>query len=204
MITAEQLGFYSIAFFLATSLKDLVEKLTFNVWFPLLSETYRENKENLSIVYYGIRQKLDIVIYFCVELLYVTAPLIIEILYDDRYIEAGWMLQLLAITILGSGFRLGSSLLLSMGNPQVGTIAVAVRAAALIFMLPLSYEYYGMYGAVLSIAVNPLFETPVILWFFARYKVISWYKEFMYLPLIGVGYFIGELLLALLTRLYEL
>jgi len=203
LITAEQLGFYSIAFFLASSLKDLVEKLTFNVWFPLLSETYRDNKERLAIVYYGIRQKLDLVIYFCVGLLYVTAPLIIDILYDDRYLNTGWMLQVLAITIIGSSFRLGSSLLLSMGNPQAGTIAVAVRAVALVLMIPLGYEHYGMYGAVWSIAINPLFEIPVILWFFSRYKIISWYKEFMFLPIIGVGYFVGELLLALFSRLYE-
>jgi len=199
LITAEQLGFYSIAFFLATSLKDLVEKLTFNVWFPLLSQTYRENKERLTIVYYGIRQKLDVVIYFCVGLLYITAPFIIDILYDERYSDAGWMLQMLAVTIIASTFRLGSTLLLSMGNPKVGTVAVAIRAVALMTMVPYSFGNYGLQGAIWAIAVNPLFEIPVILWFFARYKIVSWYREFMFIPIAGVGYVIGVLLLSLLS-----
>lgn len=194
LITAEQLGFYAIAYFLATSLKDLIEKLTSNVWFPMLSQVHREEKEKIITVYYGIRRRLDLVIYLSVGLLYSLAPLIIQILYDDRYQAAGWMLQILAITIIGSSFRLGSTLLLSMGNPKVGTIAVALRAIALVIMIPYGYDNYGLHGAVWAIAINPLFEIPVILWFFSRYQLISWFKEIMFLPMIGIGYGLGHLL----------
>jgi len=197
LITAEELGFYSIAFFLAISLKDLVEKLTFNVWYPLLSKTYRENKQHLSEVYYGVRQKLDVVLFSSVGMLYVVAPTVINILYDDRYQQAGAMLQILSITIIASSYRLGSSLLLSMGNPKAGTIAVAVRGLALVLLLPLGYEHYGINGALWSIAINPLFEVPVILWFFTRYKIISWYREVMFLPILGVGYVVGAWFLSL-------
>lgn len=195
LLTAEQLGFYTIAYFLATSLKDLVERLTGSVWYPLLSQVHREEKNKIMDVYYGIRQKLDLVIYLCVGFLYSTAFLIIQILYDDRYQEAGWMLQVLAITIIGSSFRLGSTLLLSMGNPKVGTFAVALRAVALILMIPYGYENFGLQGALWSIAVNPLFEIPIILYFFSRYKIISWYKEVRFIPVIGVGYFLGQVVI---------
>lgn len=197
LVTAEQLGFYAIAYFLATSLKDLVEKLTSNVWYPLLSQVHRDEKEKIITVYYSIRQKLDVVIYFSVGMLYITAPIIIQILYDDRYQEAGWMLQILAITIIGSSFRLGSTLLLSMGNPKVGTAAVAIRAIALLVMIPWGFEHYGLYGAIWSIAVNPLFEIPVILWFFSKYKIISWYKEVRFIPALGIGYLAGVLVVNL-------
>lgn len=199
LLTAEQLGFYSIAYFLATSAKELIEKLTTNVWYPLLSLTNRENKAALIDVYYSIRAKLDIMVYFLVGLLFVTAPLIIDVLYDDRYQQAGWMLQALTITIIGSNFRLGSTLLLSMGNPKVGTVAVAVRAVALLLMIPYGYEGYGLEGAVSAIAVNPLFEIPVILWFFSAKRMVSWWREIVFIPMAGVGYFIGSLFLKLLV-----
>ena len=135
-------------------------------------------------------------VYFLVGLLFILAPFIIEILYDDRYQSAGWMLQVLSITIIGSSFRLGSTLLLSMGNPKVGTVAVAVRAAALLIMIPQGYDMYGLEGAIVAIAVNPLFEIPVILWFFASRKMISWWREFIYIPVVLVGYLIGSVLLS--------
>lgn len=197
LITAEQLGFYAIAYFLATSLKDLVEKLTSNVWYPLLSQVHREEKEKIIVVYYSIRQKLDVVIYFSVGVLFVTAPIIIQSLYDERYQESGWMLQVLAITIIGSSFRLGSTLLLAMGNPKVGTAAVAVRALALLVMIPWGFDHYGLQGAVWCIAVNPLFEIPIILWFFSKYKIISWFKEVKFIPVLGVGYVVGTLFVSL-------
>lgn len=199
LLTAEQLGIYSIAFFLASSAKELIEKLTTNVWYPLLSRTNRENKAVLVDVYYGIRAKLDLMVYFLVGLLFITAPFIIDVLYDDRYLLAGWMLQILAITIIGSSFRLGSTLLLSMGNPKVGTVAVAVRAAALLIMIPQGYELYGLEGAIIAIAVNPLFEIPVILWFFASRKMISWWREVVFIPMMGIGYFVGHVFLKLVT-----
>lgn len=197
LVTAEQLGFYSIAYFLATSLKDLVEKLVSNVWFPLLSQVHREDKEKIVTVYYSIRQKLDAVIYFSVGVLYVLAPVIIQVLYDERYQDSAWMLQTLSIAIVASTFRLGATLLLSMGNPKVGTVAVAIRAVALLMMVPWGFHHYGLSGAVWCIALNPLFEVPVILWFFSRYKIISWYKEVMFIPILGVGYLAGVFLLSL-------
>lgn len=199
LLTAEQLGIYSIAYFLATSAKDLIEKLTTNVWYPLLSRTNREKNAVPVEVYYRIRAKLDLMVYFLVGLLFIMAPFIIDILYDDRYQSAGWMLQALSITIIGSSFRLGSTLLLSMGNPKVGTVAVAVRAAALLIMIPQGYEMYGLEGAIVAIAVNPLFEIPVILWFFAAKKMVSWWREIIFIPMAGVGYFIGSLFLKLLV-----
>jgi len=203
LITAEQLGFYAIAYFIAMALRELIGKLSSNVWYPLLSQIHREEKERIVEVYYGLRQKIDISVYLCVGLIYVVGPLIIEVLYDERYQAAGWMLQILAITLIGSSFQLGTTLLLSMGNPKVGTLAVAIRAIALIVIIPFAYEHYGLEGAVWAIAVNPLFEIPVILWFFAKYRIVSWYKEIRYVPMLIVGYGLGVFTLWLVDRLFS-
>jgi len=197
-ITAEQLGFYSIAYFLASSIRELIGKLSSNVWYPLLSQVHRESKAELVSVYYALRQKIDILVYFSVGFLYVTAPLIIDTLYDERYQAASWMLQILAVSIVGSSFQLGTMLMLSKGNPKVGTFAVLIRSIALFTMLPLGYEYYGLYGAVWAIAVNPLSESLIVLGFFMRYKIISYYKEVIFIPFILVGYAAGSLCVTLL------
>jgi O-antigen/teichoic acid export membrane protein len=197
VLTAEELGFYTVAYFLAISLKGLVSRLITNVWYPLLSQRNRENKELLIGTYYQIRLKLDPIVYLLTGVLFATAPLIIEVLYDDRYRDAGWMLQILAISIIPATFSLGNALLLSMGHPKVGTIAVAIRAAALFIMVPMGFEYFGMEGAIWAIAVNPLFEIVVILWFFSKYRLISWFKEIMFLPCLALGYYAASSLVGI-------
>ena len=197
LLTAEQVGIYSIAYFLATSVRDLVSKLTTNVWYPLLSKINRENNSELVKTYYQIRSKLDILVYFLVGFLFIIAPFIIDTLYDERYQQAGWMLQILSLTIIGSSFALGSTLLLSMGAPKFGTISVAVRAIALLIMLPYGYELFGLKGAILAIAVNPLFEAVVILWSCSAKRIIVWKREFLFVPVSMVGYFAGQFTLVL-------
>ena len=201
LLTAEQLGFYAIAYFLATALRDLVEKMIANVWFPLLSKANRDDKSTVADVYYAIRQKLDLGLYFFIGVIYVISPVIIQLLYDDRYLSATWMLQILTVSLLPLGVRLGSSLLLVRGNPKIGTLTVVIRAIFLFLMIPWGYHNYGLEGAVWSIALNPLFEIPVVLWFFSKYRMIAWLKEIKYTPMLILGYYFGQMMLSLFVEL---
>lgn len=202
-LKAEDLGFYTVAFFLASALRDLVEKLIFNVWYPLLSRVYRENKETIITVYYKIRLKQDIAVFFFVGFLYVLAPLIIDLLYDSRYKPSGWMLQILVFSLAGSCYKLGSTLMTAVGNPKIGTFAIITRAIALWCFTPISYHYFGISGALWAIAANPLFELPVIWWSFYKRGFICWTREIIFLPFIGVGYYAGLLVLEINTLLYK-
>jgi len=166
-----------------------------NVWYPLLSKANREDKSTITDVYYAIRKKLDLGLYFFIGVIYVISPVIIQVLYDDRYKSATWMLQILTVSLLPLGVRLGSTLLLAMGSPKIGTLTVAIRAIFLFLMIPWGYQHYGIEGAVWSIAVNPLFEIPVVFWFFTKYKIISWLKEIKYIPMLVLGYYFAQMML---------
>lgn len=198
-ISAEQLGFYSISFFLASALKQMAEKLSGNVWFPLLSKINREREDELIDEYYRIRKKLDILVYSAVGGLYVLGPVLIHILYDERYAQAAWMLQILSISVISVSYSLANTLLLSQGNAKVGTITVALRSVALLALLPLSLEYFGMIGGLWCIALNPLIEIPVVLTAFYQKKMVNWSREFLFVPFIGVGYLGGQMLITLFS-----
>jgi O-antigen/teichoic acid export membrane protein len=96
LITTQELGVYTIAFFIASSITQITGRLFGNVAFPVLSEAARLRPEQLIDVYYRFRFLFDIGLLFFAGLFFVTGSLIIRILYDSRYADAGHMLEILS------------------------------------------------------------------------------------------------------------
>lgn len=188
-LTAEQLGVYSVAFFLANSLREAVSKLNSKVCYPLLSKANRNG--TLQRTYYSIRLKLDFVLFFFVGLLFVISPVIVDFLYDQRYASSGHMMQILVVSLIAVNYRLANFLFLAFGKPFVNTVAVSAKALFLWISVPLLYAEYGLYGALWGIAMSGLVDIPVFILFMAKYKFISWRKEFLFIPMLFAGYFAG-------------
>ena len=53
------LGIYSIAFFMANAAREIMKKLAGSVFYPMLSEVFRENPEKIKSVYYRLRLRVD-------------------------------------------------------------------------------------------------------------------------------------------------
>ena len=62
-LTAGELGVYSIAFYLSSSILMVIGKLYGGVFFPALCDICRTNHDNLSNVYYKLRFRIDILAY---------------------------------------------------------------------------------------------------------------------------------------------
>lgn len=190
-LSPDKLGVYAIAFFIADSVTTILGKLADGVFFPLLSETWRNNKAQLKQKYYKIRMAQDILVMLVAGFLYASAPLLIKILYDDRYQDAGWMLQILTIALIGSNYTLGSRLLTIMGYPYVRTVIVAARAILLWTAVPAALKMYGLTGGLYAISCNIGIEIIIILIALYKYKMLSLYREFLMLPMAVAGYFLG-------------
>ena len=54
------------------------------------------DKRNLKAAYYRFHAVIASVAYFCAGFLMVSGPTLVDVLYDSRYAQAGWMLQILA------------------------------------------------------------------------------------------------------------
>jgi len=194
-LSTNELGIYSIAFFLATAVRDLLINLVSKVWYPMLSEINREAPDKLKDTYYKLRVKQDIVIFFIVGFLYSTAPLIVEILYDERYLSAGWMMQILVISLVASAFNVSNILLMTLGFTHYGTILVSVRAISLWVGVPMLYFRFGIEGSIWGGVFSSLVVIPFTLFFLYRKKILIWYKEIWMIFFVFIGYFIGETLL---------
>ena len=151
LTTMATLGIYSIAAMLASTLDRIVTKLSLNVLFPLYSATRHSNRD-LDETYASARVPLLTLAGWVVAGISAGGPTVIRLLYDPRYAEAGWMLQIL---VFGAWFRAltagHTAVALAVGRSQwlaASSFAKVVGVAALMYV---GYSFLGFPGAVLGV-----------------------------------------------------
>jgi O-antigen/teichoic acid export membrane protein len=197
-IDAATLGIYSIAFMLVSTLTSVTQTLAEKIVFPVFSSLVHGERHVLKERYYKVRLYLDIPIFFVAGLLIALGPTIVDILYDDRYIDAGWMLQILTFTVIGNTLSLVSMECLSaLSITKVRMWVMLIRTVGLFIGLPLFFNLYGFKGAIWVVALNVWLSLPVVYWTLAKNSVFSLLNEVRALPMIAVGYFLGKAVLNL-------
>jgi O-antigen/teichoic acid export membrane protein len=94
---------------------------------------------------------------FCFSIFVTTADILIQILYDERYHAASWMLPIL---ILGSWFSMLASInestLLGLGKPSYSAMSNSAKLGFLLIGLPVAFTTNGLLGCVVVIALADL------------------------------------------------
>jgi len=104
----------------------------------------------------------------------VRGSLLVGFLYDVRYAEAGWMLELLALRIATSALLPpAAAVLLALGDARTEMRAAALRALWLLAALPLGYACAGLTGAVAAVAVCDLARLPLLWLGLARHGLLD-------------------------------
>jgi len=191
LISPEELGVYTVAFFLANALKSVLTKLIASVFFPLLSETIRKAPENLLEIYYKIRNKVDAITFFVAGFIFSTGDIIVAFLYDTRYQEAGWMLQILSISLVSTGSLLIDQCFLAQGKSKIVTGFILVQTVIFYVILPLLFFKFGMLGAIWSVVLATVVRMVISGIYMKIYFFYSIKKEWVMLPLIFLGYYMG-------------
>mgnify|MGYP000662684290 CR=1 FL=1 len=192
LLSAEVLGVYTIAFFLANALKDVITKLVSSVFFPVLSQVVREQPKQIQQIYYKIRAKIDIVSMFFAGFLYSSGSLIINSLYDQRYKDAGWMMEILSLSLASVGFMLAGQLFLANGKSKLMSILAASQVIGLYTFVPLMFFLYGVEAAIWAIALNPTLRVIVSLIMMKKYYFLSIFREILFTPFFVIGVLSGE------------
>lgn len=195
-IDAATLGVYSIAFMLVATLTSLTEMLASKIVFPVFSSIVHGDRNSLKQKYYKVRLYLDFPIFLIVGLLIALGPAIVNLLYDARYSDAGWMLQILVISVIGNTLSaVSAECLAALSITKVRMWVMLIRTIGLFIGLPLFFNLYGFYGAMWVIALNVWISLPITYWVLAKNAVFSFLKEIRMLPMVGIGYAIGEIFL---------
>lgn len=195
-IDAAALGIYSIAFMLAGTLTSITETIAPKIVFPVFSSIVHGDRNQLKQQYYKVRLHLDLPVFLIVGLLLALGPTIVSFLYDARYHDAGWILQILLFSVIGNTLSVVSAECLSaLSITKVRMWVMLIRTLGLFIGLPLSFHLFGFHGAIWAIALNVWITLPVIYWNLAKNSVFSFLKEIRMLPAVGIGYAIGKIFL---------
>jgi len=201
LVSAEMLGIYSVAFFLATALKGLISKLISSVFYPVLSETVRNATGNVEEIYYKIRNKIDAVTFFIAGVLYSSGEAVINILYDARYQEAGWMLSILSLSLIATGSLLSGECFLANGKSKIVARIIFIQVLSFYSLLPLLFFEYGMLGAIWAMVIAAFIRILISSIYMKIYLFYNFRKEIVMLPIFYLGILFSDVLLAILGEL---
>jgi len=158
----EKLGKYAIASVFSGAIMLVLHAVSASVLHPRYRQLVSSDDGERQI------KKIRLVIMLAFGLLAVflafTGGLIIDVLYDDRYQDSGWMLELLAVGKIGACMSATMlPLLLARGNSYIVMVCSFWAACILVACLFIFYSLYGSYGLILAYAVSPFLSHAVVL-----------------------------------------
>ena len=99
-----------------------------------------------------------------------AGPLIIQLLYDPRYADAGLILQIQGAGVMGGLLSASySGVLWAIGRPGVGTALLATQVSINLASMILGSQLAGGLGVVVGSAVSGWIFYPVNAWVFRRF-----------------------------------
>jgi len=146
------------------------------VLYPTYAELARDRPERLYPVLKRTRLVLNGMNWGICLLFIFFGQALIRLMYDARYADAGWMLQLLAlgslVTMLGSTY---TNVLLAQGQTFMMSALMAVQVFVQFACMFVGYQLGGEQGVVIGIAAMGWALYPFQAICFARLKI--WQPE---------------------------
>lgn len=158
------LGVYGVAVNLGDALGAVVTRVVNGVMYPALSEARRDGSQDMSAFYYRLRSRLDPLSMTAAGFLAGVGGWIVRTLWDRRYVDAGWMLQILcvrvAITLIVSP---SETCLFAMGHTRYGFLRSVARLTASLVFIPAGWYLAGVRGVMWGTVVTEL-ATVLAIW----------------------------------------
>lgn len=178
------LGVYGIALFLAQAVQAALQSVAGKVLFPLYSRLNEADPAELRRRLWKYRLLLLGAVCPALVTLTVFGDVVIRILYDQRYQEAGWMLQVLSAGTIGGVILVTiTPVLLATGNAhqelqlQLGRTLALLSALALGGWIGARVPLPGLgivgslRGVVFGVAAVPFLIYPLLAWQVRRHGI---------------------------------
>jgi lipopolysaccharide exporter len=203
------LGVYGLAANIASPIEGLTNKVSQLVLYPRCAHEFRTAANTFALRYYTRNVAVFISILALPAVVGGASQLLVGVLYDPRYAQAGMILQ--AFMVRAALFALSTpaeSMLIASGELQVQLNGNLFRAASMIVGMVAGYFLAGfmgfVYGAVLS-GLPPL----LYLWWLQRRKGYfnlryELYKVTCLLVIAGLSFLASNLLLSWLPEHHSL
>lgn len=192
------LGVYAIAFNLFLVTEQLLMRAVSAIGYAAISEIVRSRPDNLQAAYYKLHMAVALSAYLSCGLLSVLAPKLVQILYDARYADAGWMLQILSFGLLIIPSQLALQTFIALNKPQVNTAINLLRLVLILVAMPIGFLTFGFPGALVGLVASSVTCIIVIAVCSVRMRFYDWRRELLPLPAIALGMLAGQLVLLIL------
>jgi O-antigen/teichoic acid export membrane protein len=146
--TLTTLGVYAIALTVAGMPTLIIQRIGSNVLFPVYSRL-RHQGQSLRGGLDRARRPLLVTGGITLTALVAAGPSAIHVMYDKRYFEAGWMLQILSLGAWAQclSFTSGAALM-ALGHSRAIAAANLVKLVTFVAGVPIAYSLAGFPGAV--------------------------------------------------------
>ena len=194
LITVREFGLYSIAVIMAGVLQNIANSVCNSIVFPALSEVHRERPHELVRSIERFQWAYDGMVVIPAAALIMSAQALINLIYDVRYHDAGWMVMTLAAGVIGIRYQVVEMGYLAVGKTKYMAYANTLRLVALAAGLVLGRHYFGLVGAIVGVALSQYAAWPLALWFKKQVHALTWRAEAVLLPALAGGLLAGELI----------
>jgi O-antigen/teichoic acid export membrane protein len=198
LLPAATLGVYSLGTMIPNLMRDVLFRLSSSVLAPAFAESSRHSHDAFRTRYVAARRMMLPVALLCALATAVVGPAFFHYLYDERYADAGWITQLVAIRFWFAYLQVAGCLtLLAMGDGRPWAISSATGVVTVAAGCWIGFQQGGLAGAILGVALgNAITVVVPALWLW-RLGVAS--------PLAELGYtLLGAALAGLGAALLEL
>lgn len=165
LIPASLLGVYSLGMQLAGLAPDLVLRLQGKILFPVLCRG-AQGGEQLSETFASCRRPLLILGGWSLAGACGGGQVAVSLIYPDDYLDAGWILQLLAMGLWFGVILQGHRKVALMASGLLSrTILISFgKLLSMLVMVPLGFAVSGFPGAVLGYAASDVCQYLVSVW----------------------------------------
>ena len=157
LFSLEMLSFYIIAFTFADIPRQIVGKLSFQVLYPVIVKYASLPRKVLREKTLKPRWLMLLGQAIALTILVSFGDYLITTLYDARYVQATWILPILALGLWPLMLSITSDkALLAIGSPNYAAWGNFWKFIYMAIALPLGFHLYSVLGAVVVIAFNDL------------------------------------------------
>ncbi|MBK5354663.1 oligosaccharide flippase family protein [Pseudomonas sp. TH41] len=197
-MTAAELGVYSIAVLILGALQLGVQRLFGAIALPAFSEATRTNDTaRLHALYYRVKLMFDLISLFLCGLFWTGSPLLISILYDERYAQAGSMMSILSLSFFTMRYMLANQVWIALGLTKYQAMDNIIRVVSLWVLLPLLLAIGGVKYAIWGVALHTFPTLILVMYVNYRLGLFNLKRELVVLPMLVVGALCGELMTGL-------
>jgi O-antigen/teichoic acid export membrane protein len=200
-LTTSSFGVFSIATTWMMAVMSIYSSLNAHIIFPTLSEALRTSADSAARVYSRVQQIADAFLGIMAGGIFMAGHWAVDLLYDQRYQDAGWMLQWLGFGLLAIRHQVVEQLMFAKGRPAWVSASNSVRALSLALLIPAGFAAAGERGAIAAVVVSQFASWPVALLFKYRNGLLTLASERIWLPSLAAGLLAGWALDSGLTAL---